>query len=44
MPLNNLKLIALLMLALIMFACAHQEPLQLPPPVAVDSEKGWHSY
>lgn len=41
-----LKLLILAMMVVIFFACAHQEPLQLPPSVLPEEDQkgGWHNY
>jgi len=45
MPTKNLKFIILLSIGLALAACAHQDPLQLPPPLIVDSDdSGWQNY
>jgi|GEM_PF-7030954 len=45
MPSKHLKFWLLFLAALIFFACAHQEPLQLPPSIVGDNpDSGWKSY
>jgi len=45
MPTKNLKLLALLIIGLVLLACAHRDPLQLPQPMMSDDPgSGWRNY
>ena len=42
---KQIKLLILCLAGIVLLACAHREPLQLPPPIISDDpDSGWHNY